>query len=114
MRHFERVHEQHPIDISIREWQIEFVDQCGKAGPGCRPFHHTLGGRHECKAAFRFFPEETKIGRGIANPEHTHSSRIRKPLPNTAANEATRYDAEVLRIEVAQIDDIYRHAPNVA
>ena len=113
-RHFERVHEQHPIDRGIGERQFELVDERGEAGPVGRPFHHPLHRRHEGEATLGLLAKETEIGRGIAHSQHAHAARVGKAPANAAADEAAGHDAEALGVEIAQVDDVDGHAAKVA
>jgi hypothetical protein len=114
VRHFERVHQQHPIDRGILQRQVELVDQRRQARPLRRPLHHALRRRHEGEAALRLLPEQSEIGRRVADAEHAHATGIIEPDTDAAADESPRNHAEALGVEIAQVDDVNGHARNLS
>ncbi len=114
MRHLQRMHEQYAVDRGIGERQIKLVDQRREARPVGRPVQHALHRRHEGEATLRLLPEQAEIRGRIADAEHAHAARVVEALTDAAADETTRHGAELLGVEIAQIDDIDGHLGRVA
>src|ERR1035437_9407826 len=73
----------------------------------------TPGRRHEGDAARAVFAEKSEIGGGIAEAEHALALRVRPAHMNAAIDQPPRHDAEALRIEIAEVDDIKGHELNL-
>src|SRR5260370_5041230 len=89
------------------------MDQGGQRRARGRPFQNPLCRRHEGDAALRVLANQAKIGGGIAEAEHPLALRVRPARMNAAIDQPPRHDAEALRIEIAEIDDIDGHEFNV-
>src|SRR6266436_1747893 len=107
------MNQQDAVDRGIRQRQRKFIDQCRERRPRGRPFQHALRRRHEGDAALAVLAKQAEIGRGIAEAEYPLALRVRPARMDAAIDQPPRHDAEALRIEIAEIDDIDGHALNV-
>ena len=105
--HFQRMHQQDAVDRGIRQRHTKIVDQGRQRRPRRRPFQHALRRRHEGDAALAVLAEQPEIGRRIAEAEHALALPRRPSRANAAIDQLPRHDAEALRIEVAEVDDIH-------
>src|SRR5690349_19213746 len=108
------MHEQHAIDCAVRQRHFLFVDQSGEARAIRGPFHDALCARHESEAALSLLAEQAEIGRDIADAEHALAAHVTPAAADAAADETARHHAEVLAVEVAQVDHVYRHGGKLA
>src|SRR5213079_331745 len=69
--------------------------------------------RHEGEAAFGILAKQAEIGRRVTEPEHPLPGRIGPARPDAAVDQLPRHDAEALRIEIAEIDDVDGHGHNL-
>ncbi len=115
VRHFERVHEQHPVDRGIGA-AASRIRRPARRGRAASVGHFTTPCAAGMKARQRSASSRNRprYGRRIADPEHAHAARIGEALANAASDETARDDAEALGVEIAQIDDIDRHGKTVA
>ena len=51
--------------------------------------------------------EQAEIGRRVADAQHPLRPRVAPARADTAADEAAGYDAELLSVEIAQVDDVH-------
>jgi hypothetical protein len=107
------VDEEDAIDRGIRQRHRKFIDQGGERRTRGRPFQHALRRRHEGDTALGVLAEQAEIRRRIADAEHPLTLNIRPARMNAAIDQPPRHDAEALRIEIAEIDDIDGHALNL-
>src|SRR5262249_6795219 len=59
------------------------------------------------------FTKKPEIRRGIADAQYALAFGAGPALPDAAVDQLPRHNAEALRIEVAEIDDVDAHDPNL-
>ena len=99
--------QQHAIDRRIGQRQFVLLDQRGQRRPRRRPAHDALRRRHQGEAALGLLAEQAEIGRGIADAQHAQCTGVVPARANAAADEAPGHDAQVLGVEISQVDDIH-------
>ncbi len=100
--------QQHAIDGGIGQRQFVLLDQRRQRRPARRPAHDALRRRHQGEAALGLLAEQAEIGRRIADAEHAQLMGILPARAYAAADETPGHDAEVLGVEIAQVDDIHK------
>ena len=114
VRHLDRMDHQNPIHRRIRQRQRHLIDQRRQRRAFRRPFQHALRRRHESQTALRRVAKQSQIGGGIADAEHALVLGIRPARLDAAIDQPPRRDAEPLRIEVPEIDDVDGHGRTLA
>ena len=106
------MNEQHAVDRRLGQRQFILVHQGREHRAVRRPFHHPLGRRHEGETPLRLVAKQPEVWGRIADPDHAQSVHVLPACAYPPADEAPRDPAERLAVEIAQIDDIERHARN--
>ena len=90
--------------------QRKFVDQrLASVGRAVGHFKMPCAAGIKAMQRSESLAKQAEIGRRITDPEHPLALRIRPACMDAPIDQPPRDDAEALRIEIAEVDDIDHH-----